>query len=231
VAVALVRGAFEYQGQKCSAASRIYVPQSLWTEVRDRAVAMMKTIRMGDVRDFRNFMSAVIDKKAYDKIEGYLAHGRKGAKILQGGKCDDKKGWFIEPTLVQATRPDHVLMCEEVFGPVMTAYVYPDAKWKDTLQLVDSTSPYALTGAVFSNDRKAVREATSALQNAAGNFYINDKPTGAVVGQQPFGGARASGTNDKAGSKLNLIRWVNTRTIKETFAPPTDYRYPFMKAQ
>jgi 1-pyrroline-5-carboxylate dehydrogenase len=231
VAVALVRGAFEYQGQKCSAASRIYVPQSLWTEVRDRAVAMMKTIKMGDVRDFRNFMSAVIDKKAYDKIEGYLAHGRKGAKILQGGKCDDKKGWFIEPTLVQATRPDHVLMCEEVFGPVMTAYVYPDAKWKDTLQLVDSTSPYALTGAVFSNDRKAVREATSALQNAAGNFYINDKPTGAVVGQQPFGGARASGTNDKAGSKLNLIRWVNTRTIKETFAPPTDYRYPFMKAQ
>jgi 1-pyrroline-5-carboxylate dehydrogenase len=231
VAVALVRGAFEYQGQKCSAASRIYVPQSLWNEVRDRAVAMMKTIKMGDVRDFRNFMSAVIDKKAYEKICGYLEHGRKGAKIIQGGKCDDTKGWFIEPTLVQATKPDHILMCEEVFGPVITAYVYADAKWQETLRILDGTSPYALTGAVFSNDRKAVREATSALQNAAGNFYINDKPTGAVVGQQPFGGARASGTNDKAGSKLNLIRWVNTRTIKETFAPPTDYKYPFMKAQ
>jgi 1-pyrroline-5-carboxylate dehydrogenase len=176
-------------------------------------------------------MSAVIDKKAYEKICGYLEHGRKGAKIIQGGKCDDTKGWFIEPTLVQATKPDHILMCEEVFGPVITAYVYADAKWQETLRILDGTSPYALTGAVFSNDRMAVREATSALQNAAGNFYINDKPTGAVVGQQPFGGARASGTNDKAGSKLNLIRWVNTRTIKETFAPPTDYKYPFMKAQ
>ena len=231
VAVALVRGAFEYQGQKCSAASRIYVPKSLWNEVRDRAVAMMKTIKMGDVRDFRNFVSAVIDRTAYDKIADYLGHATKGAKIVAGGTCDDSKGYFIEPTLVQATKPDHILMCEEIFGPVITAYVYDDNKWSQTLKLVDSTSPYALTGAIFANDRKAVREATSALQNAAGNFYVNDKPTGAVVGQQPFGGARASGTNDKAGSKLNLIRWVNTRTIKETFAPPTDYTYPFMKGQ
>jgi 1-pyrroline-5-carboxylate dehydrogenase len=174
-------------------------------------------------------MSAVIDKKAFDKIGGYLKQANRGAKVLHGGKSDGKKGYFIEPTLVQASKPDHTLMCEEIFGPVITAYVYPDNEWKQTLKILDETSPYALTGAVFSNDRAAVREATSALQNAAGNFYINDKPTGAVVGQQPFGGARASGTNDKAGSKLNLIRWVNTRTLKETFAPPTDYTYPFMK--
>jgi 1-pyrroline-5-carboxylate dehydrogenase len=231
VAVALVRGAFEYQGQKCSAASRIYVPQSLWAEVRDRAIAMMKEIRMGDVRDFRNFVSAVIDRKAYDKISGYIAHAKKTAKVLQGGACDDSKGFFVEPTLVQTNNPAYKLLCEEIFGPVITAYAYPDNKWKETLRLVDRTSPYALTGAIFSNDRKAVREATSALQNAAGNFYVNDKPTGAVVGQQPFGGARASGTNDKAGSKFNLIRWVNARTIKETFAPPSDYRYPFMDGQ
>lgn len=231
VAVALVRGAFEYQGQKCSAASRIYVPQSLWPAVRDRAIAMMKELKMGDVRDFRNFVSAVIDKKSFDKISGYLGKAKRGAKILQGGGADDKKGYFIEPTLVQATDPAHTLMCEEIFGPVVTAYVYPDNKWTETLRLVDKTSPYALTGAVFSNERKAVREALSALRNAAGNFYINDKPTGAVVGQQPFGGARASGTNDKAGSKLNLIRWVNTRTIKENLAPPSDYTYPFMAAE
>ena len=231
LAVAIVRGGFEYQGQKCSAASRVYVPQSLWKDVRDRVIAMMKDIRMGDVRDFRNFMSAVIDKKAFDKISGYIRDAKKGGKILQGGGCDDSNGFFIEPTLVQASKPDFKLMCEEIFGPVVTAYVYPDEKWKDTLKVVDRTSPYALTGAVFANDRAAVREATSALRNAAGNYYINDKPTGAVVGQQPFGGARASGTNDKAGSKLNLIRWVNTRTIKETLAPPRDYRYPFMAAE
>jgi 1-pyrroline-5-carboxylate dehydrogenase len=228
LAVAMVRGGFEYQGQKCSAASRVYVPKSLWPTVRDRVVAMMKDIKMGDVRDFRNFVSAVIDRPAYDKISGYLTKAKRGAKIVQGGTCDDRVGFFIEPTLVQATRPDHVLLCEEIFGPVLTAYAYPDDKWRETLRIVDKTSPYALTGSVFANERQAVREATTALRNAAGNFYINDKPTAAVVGQQPFGGARASGTNDKAGSKLNLIRWMNTRTIKETFAPPHDYTYPFM---
>jgi 1-pyrroline-5-carboxylate dehydrogenase len=231
LAVAIVRGGFEYQGQKCSAASRVYVPQSLWKEVRDRTIAMMKEIRMGDVRDFRNFVSAVIDRKAYDKICGYLASAKRGAKILQGGTCDDAKGFFIEPTLVQATDPAHRLMCEEIFGPVVTVHVYPDATWVETLRIVDRTSPYALTGSIFASDRQAIREATSALRNAAGNFYINDKPTGAVVGQQPFGGGRASGTNDKAGSKQNLIRWVSTRTIKETLAPPRDYKYPFMGAE
>ncbi|HUF46388.1 MAG TPA: L-glutamate gamma-semialdehyde dehydrogenase [Vicinamibacterales bacterium] len=231
VAVAIVRGGFEYQGQKCSAASRVYVPQSLWKDVRDRTVAMMRDLTMGDPRDFRHFVSAVIDKNAFDKISGYLAHATKGAKILQGGKADGRVGYFIEPTLVQATRPDHILMCEEVFGPVVTAYVYDDAKFGETMRILDRTSPYALTGAIFATDRQAIREATSALRNAAGNFYINDKPTGAVVGQQPFGGARASGTNDKAGSKLNLLRWVNTRTIKETLVPPSDYRYPFMQGK
>ena len=231
LSVAIVRGGFEYQGQKCSAASRIYVPQSLWKGVRDRSVAMMKEIKMGDPRDFRNFVSAVIDRKAFDKIAGYLKSAKKGAKIIQGGKVDDRKGYFIEPTLIQATDPGHQLLCEEIFGPVVTVYVYPDGKWKETLRLVDRTSPYALTGAVFAADQQALAEASSLLRYAAGNFYINDKPTGAVVGQQPFGGARASGTNDKAGSKLNLIRWVNTRTIKETLAPPRDYRYPFMGAE
>jgi 1-pyrroline-5-carboxylate dehydrogenase len=231
VAVAMVRGAFEYSGQKCSAASRVYIPKSRWADVRDRTVAMMKELKMGDPRDFRNFLSAVIDRKAFDKIAGYLAEAKKGAKIIQGGDSNAKTGYYVEPTLVQATRPDHKLLCEEIFGPVLTAYVYDDAKWKDTLRLVDTTSPYALTGAIFADDRQAVREATTALRHAAGNFYINDKPTGAVVGQQPFGGARASGTNDKAGSKLNLLRWVNARTIKETLAPPTDYRYPFMGAK
>jgi 1-pyrroline-5-carboxylate dehydrogenase len=231
VAVAMVRGGFEYQGQKCSAASRVYVPQSLWKTVRDSTIAMMKDIKVGDVRDFRNFMSAVIDKKAFDKISGYVAEAKRSAKILQGGKCDDKKGYFIEPTLVQTTNPGYRLLCEEIFGPVLTVYVYPDNKWKDTLATVDKTSPYALTGGIFAGERQAIRQATSALRNAAGNFYINDKPTGAVVGQQPFGGARASGTNDKAGSKLNLIRWVNARTIKETLAPPHDYKYPFMAGE
>ncbi len=192
---------------------------------------MMKTIKMGDVRDFRNFMSAVIDKKAFDKISSYVTDAKKNAKILQGGGYDDRQGYFIEPTLVQTTKPAYRLLCEEIFGPVVTAYVYPDKRWHETLEIVDRTSPYALTGSVFANDRRAIREATSALRNAAGNFYINDKPTGAVVGQQPFGGARASGTNDKAGSKLNLVRWVNARTIKETLAPQHEFTHPSMEAE
>jgi 1-pyrroline-5-carboxylate dehydrogenase len=228
LSVAIARGGFEYQGQKCSAASRVYVPESLWPEVRDRTVAIMKEIRMGDPADFRNFMGAVIDKKAFTKIGEYLEHGRKNANIVSGGVARGEEGYFIEPTLIETKDPGYRLLCEEIFGPVVTAHVYPDKKWSQTLKIVDETSPYALTGAVFSNDRRAVREASLALRNAAGNFYINDKPTGAVVGQQPFGGARASGTNDKAGSKLNLVRWVSARTIKETFSPPTDYRYPFM---
>jgi 1-pyrroline-5-carboxylate dehydrogenase len=228
VAVAAVRGAFEYQGQKCSAASRMYVPKSRWNDIRDRMVAMMKDIKVGDVRDFRNFMGAVIDKKAFDKISGYIDDAKKNAKVIQGGGCKGDEGYFIEPTLVEASDPSYRLMCEEIFGPVLSVYVYDDAKWSETLEIVDRTSPYALTGAVFATDRAAVREASSALKNAAGNFYINDKPTGAVVGQQPFGGARASGTNDKAGSKMNLVRWVSMRTIKENFAPPSDYKYPFM---
>jgi 1-pyrroline-5-carboxylate dehydrogenase len=230
VAVAIVRGGFEYQGQKCSAASRVYVPQSLWKAVRDRVLAMMQAIRMGDVRDFRNFVGAVIDKPAFDRIAGYLADAKRTAKILQGGGADDRKGYFIEPTLVQTSNPSHRLLREEIFGPVVTAYVYADRQWTATLHLVDRTSPYALTGAVFARDRRAVGEALRALRYAAGNFYLNDKPTGAVVGQQPFGGARASGTNDKAGSKLNLTRWVSARTIKETFVPPTSFEYPFMGA-
>src|SRR5438067_1905736 len=229
LAVGIVRGGFEYQGQKCSAASRVYVPKSLWPEVKERCVEMMKTIRVGDVRDFRNYMGAVIDRKAFDKISGYLDDARKNATIIQGGTADDSKGYFVQPTLVESKHPEYRLLCEEIFGPVVTVSVYDDAKWEQTLSLVDRTSPYALTGAIFARDRAAVAQATFTLRNAAGNFYINDKPTGAVVGQQPFGGARASGTNDKAGSKLNLVRWVSARTIKENFAPPKDYRYPFMK--
>jgi 1-pyrroline-5-carboxylate dehydrogenase len=228
LAVAIVRGGYEYQGQKCSAASRVYVPRSLWNEVRDRVVAMMDDLRIGDVRDFRNFVGAVIDKKSFDKISGYVDDARRNATIVAGGKVDDKRGYFIHPTLVEAHEPDYRLLCEEIFGPVVSAYVYDDARWEETLTIVDRTSPYALTGSVFANDRRAVLQAMVALRNAAGNFYINDKPTGAVVGQQPFGGARGSGTNDKAGSKLNLVRWVSPRTIKETFTPPRDYRYPFM---
>jgi 1-pyrroline-5-carboxylate dehydrogenase len=227
-AVAVVRGGFEYQGQKCSAASRIYVPKSLWPAVRDRVAAMIKEIKVGDVADFTNFMGAVIDQKAFDRIAGYLADAKKNAKVIAGGNADGKTGWFIEPTLIQTDDPAYRLMCEEIFGPVVTAYVYDDAKWSETLEIVDRTSPYALTGAVFSQDRSAVREAHAKLRHAAGNFYINDKCTGAVVGQQPFGGARGSGTNDKAGSKLNLLRWVSARTVKETFVPPHDFRYPFM---
>jgi 1-pyrroline-5-carboxylate dehydrogenase len=228
LAVAIARGGFEYQGQKCSAASRVYVPRSLWDEVRDRTVAIIEDIRMGDVTDFRNFMGAVIDRKAFTKISEYLDDARANATVLAGGKADGKDGWFIEPTLVETADPDYRLLCEEIFGPVVTVSVYEDAKWSAMLEQVDRTSPYALTGAVFATDRVAIREAAIALRNAAGNFYINDKPTGAVVGQQPFGGARGSGTNDKAGSKLNLVRWVSPRAVKETFSPPTDYAYPFM---
>jgi 1-pyrroline-5-carboxylate dehydrogenase len=228
VAVAAVRGAYEYQGQKCSAASRLYVPKSMWSDVRDRMTAMMNDIKMGDVRDFRNFVGAVIDKKAFDKISSYIDDAKKNATVIHGGGYNASEGYFIEPTLVEARDPSYRLMCEEIFGPVLTVYAYDDAKWAETLEIVDRTSPYALTGAVFARDRAAVIEAASALRNAAGNFYINDKPTGAVVGQQPFGGARASGTDDKAGSALNLLRFVAPRTIKETFVPALDYRYPFL---
>jgi len=233
VAVGLVRGAYEYQGQKCSAASRAYIPDSLWPEVRDRMIAMIADIRMGDVADFRNFMGAVIDRKAFDRIKGYLdaARSAPGVKVIAGGGCDDKEGWFIQPTLVTTDDPKYRLMCEELFGPVMTVHVYPAGKWRETLDLVNGTSPYALTGAVFARDRAALAEASQVLRNAAGNFYLNDKPTGAVVGQQPFGGGRASGTNDKAGSILNLVRWVSPRSIKETLVSPTDYRYPYMGAE
>ena len=228
LAVAAVRGAFEFQGQKCSAASRLYVPRSMWPDVRDRMVAMMRDIRMGDVRDFRNFMGAVIDQKAFHRISSYIDDARQHARIIEGGTCDERRGYFVQPTLVETDDAGYRLLCEEIFGPVLTVHAYDEAKWHETLAVVDRTSPYALTGSVFARDRQAIREASSALRNSAGNFYINDKPTGAVVGQQPFGGARASGTNDKAGSKMNLLRWVSARTIKETFVPPTDYRYPFM---
>ncbi len=233
LAVAMVRGAYEYQGQKCSAASRAYVPASIWPELRDRLVALMDDIAIGDPADFSNFMAAVIDRKAYDKITGYLEHARtaKGSTIVAGGDASDETGYFIQPTLVQVEDPAERLMCEEIFGPLLTVYVYPDDKWRETLELVDRGTPYALTGAVFAQDRGALREASAALINAAGNFYLNDKPTGAVVGQQPFGGGRASGTNDKAGSYLNLLRWVSPQTVKETFVPPQEYRYPHQLAE
>ena len=231
LATAIVRGGFEFQGQKCSAVSRIYVPRSIWNDVRDRIVAMMVDIRMGDIRDFRNFMGAVIDERAFDRISSHIAEARKTAKVIAGGQCDKSRGYFVEPTLIETDNPGLRQMCEEIFGPVVTAYVYDDHQWSETLALVNTTSPYALTGAVFAQDRRVVVEASSALRYAAGNFYINDKPTGAVVGQQPFGGGRASGTNDKAGSKLNLVRWVSARTVKENFNPPRDFRYPFMDAE
>ncbi len=230
VVTATIRGAFEYQGQKCSAASRAYVPKSLWPKIKERLVAQIKTIKMGGPEDFTNFMNAVIDRSSYETIKGYInfAKTSKKCKVLTGGKCNDSKGYFIEPTLLETTDPHFKTMEEEVFGPVMTVYVYNDSKFDAALRLCDQTSPYALTGAVFATDRKAILKAMNTLENAAGNFYINDKPTGAVVGQQPFGGARASGTNDKAGSLLNLIRWVSPRTVKELFVPPVDYKYPFM---
>ena len=231
LAVAIARGGFEYQGQKCSAASRLYVPQSLWPDVRDRVVAMMREMRLGDVRDFRTFMGAVIDQQSLTRIGGYLEDARRNATIIQGGGIHGETGYFVEPTLVETRDPGYRLMCEEIFGPVVTAYAYPDAKWNETLATIDATSPYALTGALFSRDAAATQQAADALRDAAGNFYINDKPTGAVVGQQPFGGARGSGTNDKAGSKLNLTRWVSPRTVKETFSPAQDYRYPHMSEE
>lgn len=233
LATAIVRGGFEYQGQKCSAASRVYIPESLWPEVREACLEMLSRVRIGDVRDFRNYMGAVIDRTSFDKISGYIQHAREteGVEIISGGGADDSRGYFIEPTLVQVSDPGYRLMKEEIFGPVVAVYVYPDAHWKETLQLVDQTSPYGLTGSVFATERQAIREARVALRHAAGNFYINDKPTGAVVGEQPFGGGRASGTNDKAGSILNLYRWVNARTIKETFSPPRDFPYPFMEEE
>ena len=231
VITALTRGAFEYQGQKCSAASRAYIPKSMWPTVKKGILADLKTIKVGPVEDFTNFVNAVIDEKAFDKIAGYIEYVKKSkdAKIIAGGKYSKTKGYFINPTVILADKPDFKTMCEEIFGPVLSIYVYDDDKFEEILHTVDSTSPYALTGSLFAKDRYVINSASKALRYASGNYYINDKPTGAVVGQQPFGGARASGTNDKAGSVLNLYRWLSPRTIKETFAPPTDYRYPFLQ--
>ena len=231
VVTALVRGAFEFQGQKCSAASRAYIPASMWKEVKEKLVAQVNGIKMGDPEDFTNFMCAVIDKPSFDKLSMFIDNAKKDAdaEVIAGGSYDDSVGYFIRPTVIETTNPRYITMEEELFGPVLTVYVYEDDKWEETLDILDDTSPYALTGAVFSNDRYATEYAVERLSQAAGNFYINDKPTGAVVGQQPFGGARASGTNDKAGSILNLFRWTSPRTIKENFVPPVEYRYPFMQ--
>lgn len=230
LAVALSRGAFEYQGQKCSAASRAYIPSSIWPEVKKYLLEDLSTFRMGKVDDFNNFVNAVIDEKAFDKITSFITQAKKDSQVsvIAGGNFDKTNGYFIEPTVIETTQPDYVTMCEELFGPVLTIYVYPDNAFERTLEIADKTSVYALTGAVFAQDRYVISQMIDKLRNAAGNFYVNDKPTGAVVGQQPFGGARASGTNDKAGSMINLLRWVSPRTIKETFVPPVDYRYPFM---
>ncbi len=230
VATALVRGAFEYQGQKCSAASRAYVPKSLWADVKKVMEAQMGTIKIGSPEDTSNFVNAVIDKNSFEKCKGYIdrANASGEATVAIGGKYDDSKGWFVHPTVIETTNPHYESMVEEIFGPILSIYVYEDQDWKETLKLVDSTSPYSLTGSVFSQDRYAISEAYKALENASGNFYINDKPTGAVVGQQPFGGGRASGTNDKAGSKMNLLRWVSVRSVKETFVSPKNYKYPYL---
>jgi len=230
---ALVRGSFEYQGQKCSAVSRAYLPEGLWSEIRKPLLETTGQLAMGHPRDFRNFLCAVIHERAFRKITGYIDRARSSeeAEILVGGGSDDSTGWFVEPTIIRALTPDYEAMREEIFGPVLTLWIYPDDAWSETLDLVESTSPYGLTGAVFARDRAAVHEATLRLTHAAGNFYINDKPTGAVVGQQPFGGARASGTNDKAGSQLNLLRWVSARSLKENLNPPKDYPYPFMEKE
>jgi len=229
LAAAILRGSFEYQGQKCSAASRVYAPSNLWPELRERLVEEIGTIKMGDVTDFSNFMGAVIDDKSFARQREAIEHAHaNSADVVAGGGTDDSSGYFVEPTVIQTKDPRDRLMREEFFGPIVTTYVYPENEWEQTLELVDETAPYGLTGAIFSQDRAAIDEAEEALRYAAGNFYVNDKPTGAVVGQQPFGGARASGTNDKAGSMWNLIRWVSPRTIKETFVPPRDYRYPFL---
>jgi len=230
VATALARGAFEYQGQKCSAASRAYIPSNIADAVKRKLIDQVSQMKMGTVEDFSNFINAVIDERSYDKLKRYIDRAKKdrGAKILVGGNCDKRKGYFIEPTVIEVRDPKYVTMCEELFGPVLTIYVYDANNFDKALTLVDTTSPYALTGSILAQDREAIELATNRLRNAAGNFYINDKPTGAVVGQQPFGGARASGTNDKAGSMLNLYRWLSARTIKETFNPPTNFRYPFL---
>lgn len=230
LAVALLRGAFEYQGQKCSAASRAYIPKSLWGEVRERLYEMLKTVRIGDVHDFSNFVNAVIDEASFDNIKGYIdhAHAANDAEVIMGGRCDKSIGYFVEPTVILTSNPYYKSMVEEIFGPVLTVYVYEDGDYDKVLHLVDTTSVYGLTGSIFAKDRQVINHAMDELRYSSGNFYINDKPTGAVVGQQPFGGSRASGTNDKAGSALNLVRWVNPRCIKETFTPPTDYRYPFL---
>ncbi len=228
--VAAIRGAFEYQGQKCSAASRMYIPKSRWNEFKDKYTAEVSKIKMGEAEDFTNFMTSVIDKAAFNSIKSYIDYAKesKDAEIITGGKCDDSKGYFIEPTTIVTTDPKFKSMQEEIFGPVLTIYVYDDNKFDETLQLCNTTSPYALTGAIWSQDRNVLIKMSDKLRNAAGNFYINDKPTAAVVGQQPFGGGRASGTNDKAGSAMNILRWMTVRSIKETFVPPKDWRYPFM---
>ena len=233
VATAITRGAFEYQGQKCSAASRAYIPSGMWDKVKKHVLNDVKDINMGMVEDFSNFFNAVIDEKAFDKITGYIEEAKKSnlVEVLAGGSYDKSAGYFVQPTVLLTKDPQYVTMCEEIFGPVITIYVYQEDRFDETLELVDQTSPYALTGALFATDRYVIERASARLSNAAGNFYINDKPTGAVVGQQPFGGARGSGTNDKAGAMINLLRWVSPRTIKETFVPPTDFRYPFMEEQ
>ncbi|NNE35360.1 MAG: L-glutamate gamma-semialdehyde dehydrogenase [Rhodothermales bacterium] len=230
VATAIVRGAFEYQGQKCSAASRVYIPTSLWKDVQQSMLEQLGQVKMGDVEDYTNFFNAVIDKKAFDSITSYIDHAKAsdGVNVIHGGNYSDDEGYFIEPTVLLVDDPNYRTMCEEIFGPVVTIYVYDDDRFQETMELVDATSPYALTGAVFAKDRRVIVEASDALMNSAGNFYINDKPTGAVVGQQPFGGARASGTNDKAGSYLNLVRWISARSIKETFSPARHFSYPFL---
>jgi 1-pyrroline-5-carboxylate dehydrogenase len=230
VATAISRGAFEYQGQKCSAASRAYIPKNSWKEVKELVLADLKSMKMGPTEDFGNFINAVIDEASFNKLTGFIDAAKNGrkAEIIAGGKYNKSKGYFIEPTIILTKDPFYVTMCEELFGPVLTIYVYDDKKFEETLKIIDKTSSYALTGCIIAQDRYAIEKACKALVNAAGNFYINDKPTGAVVGQQPFGGARGSGTNDKAGAMINLLRWVSPRTIKETFVPPTDYRYPFL---
>lgn len=230
VATGLVRGAFEYQGQKCSAASRAYIPRSLWDDVKAVMEAQIKTIKIGSPEDPSNFVNAVIDKNSFEKCKGYIdrANAASDASVIIGGQYDDKKGWFVHPTVIETSNPSYESIVEEIFGPILTVYVYEDEKWNDTLKLVDTSTQYSLTGSIFAQDRYAIDEAYKALENASGNFYINDKPTGAVVGQQPFGGSRASGTNDKAGSKINLLRWVSVRSIKETFVSPKDYKYPYL---
>jgi 1-pyrroline-5-carboxylate dehydrogenase len=233
LSTALVRGAFEYQGQKCSAASRAYLPRSLWASVREKLISDISDITLGDVRDFRHFMNAVIDEKSFGRIVSYLEHAKEAreAEVLIGGQGNLKTGYFVEPTLIEAKDPVYKSMTEEIFGPVLTLYVYDESKLEETLEICDASTPYALTGGIFAQDRSVICAFTSRLRNAAGNFYINDKPTGAVVGQQPFGGSRASGTNDKAGSALNLLRWLSPRSIKETFVPARDFRYSFMGAE